>query len=97
MAAPERSDLVPMSAAVYPNASFPPIRVHVERSALRSDMLDTRHTLVLRHMELSGVSGEACGIRRWMRATSDASRRTGHSTGSLVRWCVLLSILVPFF
>lgn len=86
-----------MSDAPYPKVEIPPRRVQVDRKWWSRSLLGRRTTLVPSSVVLMVVVGGASGSNRRIRWTMDASRRTGHITGSRVRWWVRLSSLDPFF
>ena len=97
MAAPDRSDFVPMSSASNPNTFFPPISVHVVRMWVLSSSLVMWVVFVDIRVTLIWAFSPASGINRRIRVTRDTRFLTGHSTGSFVRWWVRLSIFNPFF
>jgi hypothetical protein len=97
MAAPDRIDRVPILDGPYLKVSNPPSRVHKDRRCLRRRVLESNTNRVPANIVLMVVVGFALGKRRLMRCTRDNSWMTGHRTGSLLRVCVCLSSMHPFF
>jgi hypothetical protein len=97
MAAPDRIDLLPMSAGPKPNSSLPPCAAQTERMRRRTKVLVMSRGFDLLYQVHTGVSSLKSGtvqISRWRTA---AQRSTGQRSGSpVLRW-VLASSFLPFF
>jgi hypothetical protein len=100
IAAPERSERVPIWRLANPNVGLPPRRVQARRKCW-SRWLLVRRRAALDDVDgktvLSGVVRGASGARCRMWCTRWATLRTGQSSGSSVRDCVRDSPLCPFF
>jgi hypothetical protein len=101
MAAPDRTDSVPMSILSNPKTCLPPRVEQVCRSWLRRNQLAswrvTRPWLDWWVQVLIVVDPKKRTTRPRIRSISDAARRTGQRTGSLVRFWICRAFLSPFF